>query len=98
MPPTAPAKWRDTYAAEAHLAELAGSGLPGSPGAAAGVLAVNTARRPPTHGEAVTVAVAASGLAGHEVSPGARDLLDRIGRGELSYDEAVAEVIAEFGQ
>ena len=59
---------------------------------------MNTPRRPPTHGEAVTVAVAASGLAGHEVSPGAGDLLDRIGRGELSYDEAVAEVIAEFGQ
>ena len=45
-----------------------------------------------------SVAVAASGLAGHEVSPGARDLLDRIERGVLTYDEAVAEVIAEFGQ
>ncbi len=44
------------------------------------------------------MAVAATGLADHEVSPGARDLLDRIGRGELGYDEAVAEVIAEFGQ
>ncbi len=42
--------------------------------------------------------LAASGLAGHEVSPGARDLLDRIERGVLTYDEAVAEVIAEFGQ
>ena len=59
---------------------------------------MNTPRRPPTHGEAVSVAVAASGLAGHEVSPGARDLLDRIERGVLTYDEAVAEVIAEFGQ
>lgn len=59
---------------------------------------MNTPRRSPTQGEAVSVAVAASGLAGHEVSPGAGDLLDRIGRGELSYDEAVAEVIAEFGQ
>ena len=59
---------------------------------------MNTPRRPPTHSEAVTVAVAASGLAGHEVSPGARDLLDRIERGVLTYDEAVAEVIAEFGQ
>ena len=59
---------------------------------------MNTPRRSPTQGEAVSVAVAASGLAGHEVSPGARDLLDRIGRGELGYDEAVAEVIAEFGQ
>ena len=59
---------------------------------------MNTPRHPPTHGEAVSMAVAASGLAGHEVSPGARDLLDRIGRGELGYDEAVAEVIAEFGQ
>ena len=59
---------------------------------------MNTPRRPPTRGEAVSVAVAASGLAGHEVSPGARDLLDRIGRGELGYDAAVAEVIAEFGQ
>ncbi|WP_236745869.1 MULTISPECIES: antitoxin VbhA family protein [Mycobacteriaceae] len=46
----------------------------------------------------MSVAVAASGLAGHEVSPGARDLLDRIGRGVLTYDGAVAEVIAEFGQ
>lgn len=55
-------------------------------------------RRPLAHGEAVSMAVAASGLAGHEVSPGARDLLDRIGRGDLTYDEAVAEVIAEFGQ
>ncbi|AID58952.1 hypothetical protein PBI_GAIA_133 [Mycobacterium phage Gaia] len=59
---------------------------------------MNTPRRPPTHDEAVTIAVAASGLAGHDVSPGAMDLLDRIGRGELSYDQAVAEVIAEFGQ
>lgn len=59
---------------------------------------MNTPRRPPTHGEAVSVAVAASGLAGHEVSPGARDLLDRIGRGVLTYDGAVAEVIAEFSQ
>jgi len=59
---------------------------------------LNTPRRPPTHDEAVTIAVAASGLAGHDVSPGAMDLLDRIGRGELSYDQAVAEVIAEFGQ
>ena len=59
---------------------------------------MTTPRRPPTHGEAVTMAVAASGLAGHDVSPGARDLLDRIGRGELTYDEAVAEAIAEFGQ
>ena len=41
--------------------------------------------------------MAASGLAGHEVSPGARDLLDRIGRGVLTYDGAIAEVIAEFG-
>ncbi|MFA7510352.1 MULTISPECIES: antitoxin VbhA family protein [Mycolicibacterium] len=55
-------------------------------------------KRPPTHDEAVTIAVAASGLAGHDVSPGAMDLLDRIGRGELTYDQAVAEVIAEFGQ
>ncbi|ART74188.1 hypothetical protein BTO20_36625 (plasmid) [Mycobacterium dioxanotrophicus] len=55
-------------------------------------------KRPPTHDEAVSIAVAATGLAEHEVSPGARDLLDRIGRGELTYDEAVAEVIAEFGQ
>ncbi|MEC9323265.1 MAG: antitoxin VbhA family protein [Actinomycetota bacterium] len=55
-------------------------------------------KRPPTHDEAVTLAVAATGLAGHDVSPGARDLLDRIGRGDLTYDEAVAEVIAEFGQ
>ncbi len=46
----------------------------------------------------MSIAVAATGLAEHEVSPGARDLLDRIGRGELTYDEAVAEVIAEFGQ
>jgi hypothetical protein len=59
---------------------------------------LNTPRRSPTQGEAVSVAVAASGLAGHEVSPGARDLLDRIERGVLTYDEAVAEVIAEFGQ
>ena len=59
---------------------------------------MNTPRRSPTQGEAVSVAVAASGLAGHEVSPGARDLLDRIGRGVLTYDGAVAEVIAEFGQ
>jgi hypothetical protein len=28
---------------------------------------------------------------------GARDLLDRIGRGVLTYDGAIAEVIAEFG-
>ena len=55
-------------------------------------------KRPPTHDEAVTLAVAATGLAGHDVSPDARDLLDRIGRGDLTYDEAVAEVIAEFGQ
>ena len=55
-------------------------------------------KRPPTHDEAVTLAVAATGLAGHDVSPGARELLDRIGRGDLTYDEAVAEVIAEFGQ
>jgi hypothetical protein len=55
-------------------------------------------KRPPTHDEAVTLAVAATGLAGHDVSPGARDLLDRVGRGDLTYDEAVAEVIAEFGQ
>ena len=34
----------------------------------------------------------------HDVSHGAMDLLDRIGRGELTYDQAVAEVIAEFGQ
>ena len=59
---------------------------------------MNTPRRSPTQGEAVSVAVAASGLAGHEVSPGARDLLDRIERGVLTYDGAVAEVIAEFGQ
>ena len=59
---------------------------------------MNTPRRSPTQGEAVSVAVAASGLAGHEVSPGARDLLDRIERGVLTYDEAFAEVIAEFGQ
>ena len=59
---------------------------------------MNTARGPLTRGEAVSMAVAASGLAGHEVSPGARDLLDRIGRGELGYAAAVAEVIAEFGQ
>ncbi len=55
-------------------------------------------KRPPTHDEAVTLAVAATGLAGHDVSPDARDLLDRIGRGDLTYDEAIAEVIAEFGQ
>ena len=55
-------------------------------------------KRPPTHDEAVTLAVAATGLAGHDVSPGAREPLDRIGRGDLTYDEAVAEVIAEFGQ
>ncbi|EHB45841.1 hypothetical protein MycrhDRAFT_6319 [Mycolicibacterium rhodesiae JS60] len=55
-------------------------------------------KRPPTHDEAVTLAVAATGLAGHDVLPDARDLLDRIGRGDLTYDEAVAEVIAEFGQ
>ena len=55
-------------------------------------------KRPPTHDEAVTLAVAATGLAGHDVSHGAMDLLDRIGRGELTYDQAVAEVIAEFGQ
>jgi len=55
-------------------------------------------KRPPTHDEAVILAVAATGLAGHDVSPDARDLLDRIGRGDLTYDEAVAEVIAEFGQ
>jgi hypothetical protein len=46
----------------------------------------------------VTLAVAATGLAGHDVTPDARHLLDRIGRGDLTYDEAVAEVIAEFGQ
>ncbi|WP_233213727.1 antitoxin VbhA family protein [Mycobacterium hubeiense] len=46
----------------------------------------------------MSVAVAASGLAGHEVSPGARDLLDRIEGDVLTYDEGVAEVIAEFGQ
>ena len=55
-------------------------------------------KRPPAHGEAVTLAVAATGLAGHDVTPDARHLLDRIGRGDLTYDEAVAEVIAEFGQ
>ena len=34
----------------------------------------------------------------HDPSPGAMDLLDRIGRGELTSDEAVAEVIAEFSR
>ncbi|MDV3136775.1 antitoxin VbhA family protein [Mycolicibacterium novocastrense] len=46
----------------------------------------------------MSIAVAATGLAGHDVSLGAMDLLDRIGRGELTYDEAAAEVIAEFSQ
>ncbi|MGV0654954.1 antitoxin VbhA family protein [Mycolicibacterium thermoresistibile] len=55
-------------------------------------------RRPPTHDEAVTFAVAASGLAGHDVSPEALDLLARIGRGELTHDEAIAEIIAEFSE
>ena len=51
-----------------------------------------------SYDEAVATAVAASVLAGHDPSPGAMDLLDRIGRGELTSDEAVAEVIAEFSR
>ena len=59
---------------------------------------MNTPRQPISHDEAESIAVAATGLAGHDVSLGAMDLLDRIGRGELTYDEAAAEVIAEFSQ
>ena len=39
---------------------------------------------PLSHDEAVATAVVASVLAGHDPSPGAMDLLDRIGRGELT--------------
>ena len=53
---------------------------------------------PLSHDEAVATAVAASVLAGHDPSPDAMDLLDRIGRGDLTSDEAVAEIIAEFSR
>ena len=53
---------------------------------------------PLSHDDAVAMAVTASALAGHAPSPGAMDLLDRIGRRELTSDEAVAEVIAEFSR
>jgi hypothetical protein len=55
-------------------------------------------RRSLSHDEAVATAVAAKRPIGHDPSPGAMDLLDRIGRGELTSDEAVAEVIAEFSR
>ncbi|ODQ95552.1 hypothetical protein BHQ17_04525 [Mycolicibacterium holsaticum] len=53
---------------------------------------------PLSHDDAVAMAVTASALAGHDPSPAALELLERIGRGELTVDEAVAEVVAEFSR
>jgi hypothetical protein len=55
-------------------------------------------RRPISHDEAVHLAVAASGLAGHDVSDEDLELLARIGRGEITHDEAVAEIIAQYAE
>ncbi|WP_082169211.1 hypothetical protein [Mycolicibacterium chlorophenolicum] len=47
-------------------------------------------------GEAVAVVNAAVALAGGEVHPIARDLIEAMGRGEISGDRAAQAIIAEF--
>jgi hypothetical protein len=46
--------------------------------------------------DAAMVANAAVGLAGYEVCPFTRGLIAKMGRGELTGDQAVAAVIARF--
>ena len=45
---------------------------------------------------ALTVAEAAVVLAGGRVHPFTRDLIEQMGRGEISADQAAAAVIGEF--
>ncbi|MBU8841529.1 hypothetical protein EB74_12700 [Mycobacterium sp. SWH-M5] len=52
----------------------------------------------PTHDEAVQFVVTANALAGHDVDAETLETLGRIARGEITVDEAVAEVIAEFAE
>ena len=51
----------------------------------------------PTAAEASEVAEAALALAGHDVPDEARDLVAKIGRGEISADLAVQAIIARHG-
>jgi hypothetical protein len=46
--------------------------------------------------EAAAVAEAAVGLAGHEVHPFTRELIAGMGRGQLTGDQAVVEIVARF--
>ena len=52
----------------------------------------------PTHQEAVQFVVTANALAGHDVDAETLETLDRIGRAEITVDQAVAEVIAQYQQ
>lgn len=56
---------------------------------------VNT---PSTSGpqEAAAVTKAALGLAGHSVDPFTQDLTDKMGRGELTADQAVQAIVTRF--
>jgi hypothetical protein len=44
--------------------------------------------------EAAAVTKAALGLAGHSVDPFTRELTDKMGRGELTADQAVEAILA----
>lgn len=46
--------------------------------------------------EAVAVAEAAVALAGGQVHPITRDLIEAMGRGEISGDQAAEAIIAQF--
>ncbi|MBY0291115.1 MAG: antitoxin VbhA family protein [Mycobacteriaceae bacterium] len=46
--------------------------------------------------EAAAVTEAALALAGHELDPFTRDITDKMGRGELTGDEAAEAIIAHF--
>lgn len=63
----------------------------------AGSLHGMSKRRAATPKEATQVAEAALALAGHDVPEEARDLAAKVGRGEISAEQAVQAIIARYG-
>ena len=59
---------------------------------------MNTSRARGAAGEAAAVTAAALALAGHELDPFTRELTGKMGRGELTGDQAVEAIIARFAR
>ena len=57
---------------------------------------MNTSRSHGAAGEAAALTEAALTLAGHELDPFTRELIAKMGRGELTGDRAVEAIITRF--